>query len=550
MGINLGAAISPLLCGYIGETYSWHYGFGLATIGMLVGLAVFVMPTRLTQTLIGAAAVASAIGLFWLRPDNLWAIAFNIFVAIALVAAAVLSCAALQRGGLPSWAGRPPRQAPRRDRLVYAGILLSIPIFALMVSGFSPLRTPKISQTPPTEEENVAWLRKYGVSESVIDEARRAGDLSREMKARGSSLTLIDDATIDELEKKGGVSEVAAIFLNEVSKPAGLGLALFGLIAFGYLFVETFRLAKVARERMLAALVLIFFQLLFFAFFEQAGSSTNNFTDRNVDRVGEIGSVTSNMVGKVITLEPTQEQLGFHRGNELFSQSVLDKLRELAQSSPDFTITWPISDSEVGMHLAKRVDEVPATLFQAVNPTFILIFALLFNLLWAYLRSKGRDVSAPLKFAIGLLQLGLGFGAYWMGAETANDRGMVNVVWLLLGYLLQTTGELCLSPVGLSAMTKMAPKVLVSTLMGAWFLAGAFSQYLSAIISQFTGVKADVGGELPAPRDTVHIYGDVFGKIALAGILCGVFCALLAPLLKRWMHEDTLGEEQPETRPA
>ena len=93
-----------------------------------------------------------------------------------------------------------------------------------------------------------------------------------------------------------------------------------------------------------------------------------------------------------------------------------------------------------------------------------------------------------MKFALGLLQLGLGFLAFWYGAQTADQRGMVSIIWLVVGYWLQTTGELCLSPVGLSTMTKLSPKVLVSTLMGAWFLATAFSQYLAAIISQFTGV--------------------------------------------------------------
>ena len=81
-----------------------------------------------------------------------------------------------------------------------------------------------------------------------------------------------------------------------------------------------------------------------------------------------------------------------------------------------------------------------------------------------------------MKFALGLLQLGLGFGALWYGAQKADARGMVAVSWLLLGYLLHTTGELCLSPVGLSMVTKLSPRRLVSTVMGAWFLATAFSR--------------------------------------------------------------------------
>ena len=107
------------------------------------------------------------------------------------------------------------------------------------------------------------------------------------------------------------------MFLAEISKPAGLVLTLLGILAFGYLFVETFRLEPVARDRMLAALSLIFFQMLFFAFFEQAGSSITNFTDRNIDRVNEVRVVTADMVGQTIRLQPTQAQLGFERNGEV-----------------------------------------------------------------------------------------------------------------------------------------------------------------------------------------------------------------------------------------
>ena len=192
------------------------------------------------------------------------------------------------------------------------------------------------------------------------------------------------------------------------------------------------------------------------------------------------------------------------------------------------------------MGLANRADELPASIFQSVNPTYILVFALLFNMLWSALRRIGMDPSAPVKFSFGLLQLGLGFGALWMGARAANEQGMVPVSWLLLGYLLHTTGELCLSPVGLSTMTKLSPKILVSTLMGAWFLATAFSQYLAAIISQFTGVEESPGGEgaFPPPIETVNIYGGVFGQVALIAMACGVVCLILSPLLRYWMHQD------------
>jgi POT family proton-dependent oligopeptide transporter len=139
-----------------------------------------------------------------------------------------------------------------------------------------------------------------------------------------------------------------------------------------------------------------------------------------------------------------------------------------------------------------------------------------------------------------LLQLGLGFGAFWYGAHTADSRGMVGMSWLLIGYLLQTTGELCLSPVGLSMVTMLSPKRIVSTVMGAWFLATAFSMYLAGIIASFTGVEHEAGGSngIPPPIETVGIYGDVFGKIAIAAIVSAVSLFALAPLLNRWTHSD------------
>ena len=159
------------------------------------------------------------------------------------------------------------------------------------------------------------------------------------------------------------------------------------------------------------------------------------------------------------------------------------------RTNPEFTIDWTVSADNVGMLVAERNHEIPASWFQSINPVYILVFGLVFTALWGFLGKRGLEPSTPVKFALGLLQLGLGFGAFWYGAQSADDRGMVALVWLFIGYLLQTTGELCLSPVGLSMITKLSPAFLVSTVMGMWFLATAFSQFLAAIIAQFTGVS-------------------------------------------------------------
>lgn len=509
MGINLGAAMSPLLCGYIGETYGWRWGFGLATAGMLIGLAVFVVSARITQILIGLGVILAAAGLFWFHPDNPFSIAANYFEGLALLAAGVVALVALQRGGLPRAAGMPPDAARLRqpcfgplnaEWTVYLGTLLSIGVFALLVSGFSSFT------------------------------------------ADHRPMTLIPASFVEGLQASSNpLLKASAEVVKEISRPAGLVLFLSGLAAFGYLGVETVRLPRMPRHRMYVVLILTFFSMLFWAFFEQAGSSVNNFTDRNVDRVLETRRVAAAEVGQTLRIQPTQKQLGYSYEGQKFTLSQLDKLRDEHKGKPNFTIDWPVTAEHVGMGVADRSSEIPASTFQSVNPIFILIFGLVFTALWSWLAARGWEPSTPVKFAVGLTQLALGFAAFWYGARVADQRGMVSMLWLVAGYWLHTTGELCLSPVGLSMVTRLSPARLVSTVMGAWFLATAFSQFLAAIIAQFTSVTHGAGAEqalIPPPQETVHVYGDVFGQIALSALASAVICFALAPLLKRWMHTD------------
>ncbi len=578
MGVNLGAAMSPLLCGYIGETLDWHYGFGLATIGMLVGIAVFVAPSLVSQVsmfllavgavlnifvvpsmfpqrpaipmnlnyvllaglvlagwltfrelrhgriqeslsstylarfVIMVGAISATVTLFCCHPDNPFSLAVNVFVGIALLIAAVVAWGALGRGGLPKEAGAPPDpQRLRRPVLgpinaestVYLGTLAALACFVLLVSGFA------VFTDRPVTLISSEYTKGFAASQYAL-------------------------------------VQVLGVFVQEMSRPAGLALLLAGLGAIVYLAFELFRLDKIPRQRLYVVLILTFFQMLFWAFFEQAGSSVNNFTDRNVDRVFEERYIAPEQVGRTIEIQPTQEQLGYHNGAQLFTLNLLDQLRKKNKDNPDFTIPWKVAQDNVGMGVGKRVEEIPASTFQSVNPIFILLFGLVFTATWGFLAKRGWEPSTPVKFSLGLLQVGLGFAAFWYGAQHSNDRGMVLLSWLYVGYLLQTTGELCLSPVGLSMITKLSPGHLVSTVMGTWFLATAYSQYLAAIISQFTGVKSE-GGEgemtIPPPTETVHTYGDVFGKIAIAAVISALICFALVPLLKRWMHQ----EQKPET---
>lgn len=515
MGVNLGAAMSPLLCGYIGENYGWHYGFGLATVGMMIGLAVFVMPNRVTQALIAAGAAGAVYALLVYRSDNTVAMLMNLFVAICLAIAGGISVVALARGGLPADAGgfRGGKVNPANLTQVLVGTAVAIPLLTLFVSGFSIVNN-------------------------------------------GEPVKLLSDETVANISAAtGSFQGIAEVFLAEVAKPAGLLLTVTGIIAFGFLILKSFALDIVARHRMFVVLILTFFSMLFWAFFEQAGTSLNNFADRNVDRVGEERVITADEIGQVISLQPTQEQLGYSNGDQLFTMTQLNDLRKDEQyaNDPNFEIEWTVAEDNVGMGIAPRDAELAASTFQAINAICILIFGLVFTALWSWLGARGLDPSPAVKFSLGLAQLGLGFAAFWYGATQHDARGMVGVSWLVLGYVLHTTGELCLSPVGLSMIARLAPKVLVSTVMGAWFLATAFSQYLAAIISQFTGAEHGGGGEdagIPIPLESVETFGGVFGQIAVAALASAGICLLLSPLLKKWTHpeapEDTGAPGDPE----
>jgi POT family proton-dependent oligopeptide transporter len=184
-------------------------------------------------------------------------------------------------------------------------------------------------------------------------------------------------------------------------------------------------------------------------------------------------------------------------------------------------------------------------LFQAANPTFILVFGLAFSAIWTILAKHNLEPSIPVKFGFGLLQLGAGFFAFYMGAQNASSQGMVAMGWLILGYLLHTTGELCISPVGLSMVTKLSPKDIVSAVMGIWFLATAFSNYLAAVIAQLTGVEGGHGGgdagSIPPPIETLGVYADVFMKIGMGACAGAVLVWILSPFLNRWTHPEVTG---------
>lgn len=229
------------------------------------------------------------------------------------------------------------------------------------------------------------------------------------------------------------------------------------------------------------------------------------------------------------------------------TMTAMTYLREFAKQETtaleDKQLEWKYTDENVGK-IGLGGAEIPASVFQAVNSMFIILLGLMMTLLWGFLGARGLEPSTPVKFALSLMQVGLAFSMLYFGAQSADADGMVASYWLLLLYLFLTTGELCLSPIGLSMVTKLSPARLVSTVMGSWFLATAFAQFLAGIIAQFASVNSGEETIVPIPSATVHIYGDVYKLLAILACCAGLICLALSPLLKKWMH---IGEVDPDS---
>src|SRR5215472_1708408 len=257
----------------------------------------------------------------------------------------------------------------------------------------------------------------------------------------------------------------------------GWMLAATWALALGYLVFEMTRLGKAGRERLMLALVLEAGSIVFFTLFEQAGTSLNQFAERNT-------ALPSN---------------GF----------------------------WTITPAQT----------------QTFNAGFILILAPAFAWLWAKLGQQGANPNPLVKFGLGLIQVGAGFFVLVWGATYADAAFRTPVIFLALAYLLHTTGELCLSPVGLSEMTKLAPARMISTVMAVWFLAASAAEWLAGKIAQLTQAET-VGGQVLDPGKALATYVHVFATIGAWGAGAGVLLLALSPFLKHWAHgvDDTVAE--------
>ncbi|WP_294391967.1 peptide MFS transporter [uncultured Sphingomonas sp.] len=222
-------------------------------------------------------------------------------------------------------------------------------------------------------------------------------------------------------------------------------------------------------QMMLAAMVMIVFNVVFWTLFEQAGSSLTLFADRNTDL----------SIFGLFNLKAGQTQF--------------------------------------------------------FNAFFIVALAPIFSIMWNGLARRGREPSTPVKFGIALIGVGLGFLVLVFGARFAGPDFKVSVWWLALLYAIHSAAELCISPVGLSMITKLSLARIVGLMMGVWFLSISCAQYVAGIIAQVASVET-VGGQVTNLQVSLNTYNNVFWTIGIVSAIIGAILLLLSPLIKKWMH--------------
>ncbi|HEY8387399.1 MAG TPA: peptide MFS transporter [Parasegetibacter sp.] len=178
--------------------------------------------------------------------------------------------------------------------------------------------------------------------------------------------------------------------------------------------------------------------------------------------------------------------------------------------------------------------EIRAGQFLSLNALFIILFAPVFAWLWIKLDKFGLNPNTAVKFSVALILVGLGFGALVLGGQLSLD-GKVAMYWLVLAYLLHTFGELCISPVGLSSVTKLSPAKIVGFMMGVWFLATAGSEYIASLLANLASI--DHSGETSVNfAEAKASYMALFKTLFYTGIICGGALLLISPIIKKLMH--------------
>ena len=423
MGVNAGAFLGILLCGYLGEKVGWRWGFGLAGIFMFFGLLQF-----------------------WF--------AQNIFGDI----------------GKKPILNEKTSESSSDDE-----------------PKFNPFTNIQLTIIGIASVLGLAWILNDPIS-----------------KISEGSYNLFN------FDVFGTSGSNAAIFT---------ALALFVLL----LAIRIPRYDKITRDRMVAVIFFAFITIFFWAIFEQAPSSLTIFAKDYTQRVLE-GSAAN--IFKVINSLMTIVPLGIITWvlillfKKTFSKYALSNVI-LAIS---FIIIWGIAVWMLNVEFEKEIAEVPASWFGVLNSLFIIAFAPLFSKWWG---SK-YNPNANMKYAIGMVLLGIGMACVAIGASdipVGAETASVSMIWLIMVYFFHTMGELCVSPVALSYVSKLVPGRMIAMMFSIWYLAVAIGMKLAGVFGEASeGIAEEYG------------LSYFFWILTAIAVGLGVLSALLYPIIKKLMH--------------
>ncbi len=243
-----------------------------------------------------------------------------------------------------------------------------------------------------------------------------------------------------------------------------------GTIALIYVISVALKLDHDSKFKLFAALVMIVFSIVFWAFYEQNAGSINLLASRNA-----------------------QMNLFGIRLNELSVNNFLP-------------------------------------------PGWVILLSFVAAWLWPWLNKKGLEPGTPMKFGISFLLMGVGFYVFYLGCKMNLSTGIIPLWPFVAGYFFIISGELCISPIGLSMITKLSPGKMVGLMMGIWFFASAIGEFLAAKIGSMMSVPAEIIAKNDASL-TLPYYADIINKIGLASILIGIVLIVLVPRIKKWMGD-------------
>ncbi len=323
-----------------------------------------------------------------------------------------------------------------------------------------------------------------------------------------------------------------------------MGKALFLTFLIGVPLILVWSWIKGSRQEfqmMVAAMVLIIFNVVFWTLFEQAGSSLTLFAERNtVLEIGWTAPLFAMFRAYQFTYYLVAAGLSF--GIAWLAWWFFSKGEE-ASTKRNMMIGFGVVGllSILGLSTIKSglieqsVYLMPAGQTQIFNALFIVILAPIFSVFWGVLSRRGLEPSIPIKFAIALMGVGAGFLFLVWGAGFAGADFKVGMVWLAGLYLIHSVAELCISPVGLSMITKLSIARIVGMMMGVWFLSISVAQYFAGMVAQIASVET-VGGQVTNLKVSLDTYIGVFTTIGWVSIGIGVLLLVVSFPLKYLMH--------------